>query len=84
MGVSRWAPPSRAMSSSSTLDFSLASIDVSEDGENVVVSDTTGNLRIIDVDTGEERLPRPQGVPGPTDVQFSPDGRHLPAVAPAR
>jgi WD40 repeat protein len=64
------------------LDFALNSIDVSADGETVVASDVTGNVRLIEIATGDERLPRPQGVPGPSKVVISPDGRHLAGGGP--
>ena len=63
-------------------DFRVNSIDVSLDGATVAAADITGNVRLIDTDTGDERLPRPQSVPGPTNVAFSPDARHLAGGGP--
>ena len=60
----------------------LGSMDVSSDGATVVVADNTGNVRPLDVDAGEEILPRPQSVPGQTSIDFSPDGRYLAGGGP--
>lgn len=62
--------------------FPLISMDVSSDGRRLVAADSTGNLRILEVSTGEEILPRPQNVPGQTDIVFSPDGGSLAGGGP--
>ena len=62
--------------------FPLGSMDVSSDGATVVVADNTGKLRLLDVDAGEEILPRPQSVPGQSSIVFSPDGRYLAGGGP--
>ena len=64
--------------------FPLGSMDVSSDGATVAVADNTGNVRLLDVDAGEEILPRPQSVPGQTRIVISPDGRYLAVVALAQ
>jgi WD40 repeat protein len=65
-----------------TFDSSLSSIDISPDGASVAGSDTTGDVRLLDSDTGEEILPRPQTVAGGTSVVFSPDGHLLAGGGP--
>jgi WD40 repeat protein/DNA-binding SARP family transcriptional activator len=58
-------------------EFGLWSMDISPDGSSVVVVDRSGTVMLLDIDTGEELLPRPQSVSSQVGIRFSPDGRYL-------
>jgi WD40 repeat protein/DNA-binding SARP family transcriptional activator len=80
--VRLWNPDDGGTRILQTFEFPAGSIDVSSDGATIAATDITGNVRLIDVDSGEERLPRPQSVAGPTSVVFSPDDGHLAGGGP--
>lgn len=63
-------------------EFELRSMAVSPDGASVVAADMSGDLRHLDIETGRQIGPPLQGVPGATDVVFSPDGRRLAGGGP--
>lgn len=62
-------------------EFAVWSVDVSDDGSTIAAADTSGNVVALSVETGEE-LVSMQGLPGRTDITFSPHGRYLAGGGP--
>ncbi|HSM45880.1 MAG TPA: protein kinase, partial [Acidimicrobiia bacterium] len=75
--VRRWSTSDGTNRILDVFGFGLRSMTVSPDGATVVAADISGNLRRLDIDSGQQVGSPLQGVPGATDVVFSPDGLRL-------
>jgi WD40 repeat protein len=64
-----------------TFDFEVASVAASNDGSLIAASDFTGEIVVLDSDTGEVIL-RPERVSGRTFLRFSPDDSLLAGAGP--